>query len=152
MTYWDHNDSREVDLISGACMLIKKEVFDAVGLFDENFFMYTEETDLFYRIRKAGWKVQFLSEAEIIHFWGKSTEQLPYAMAVEARKTMEQFFRKHYGVGAVICHRLAVITASAALQGYGILLYLFSKSNKRSGARDIVIKNNRMMKWAVGLK
>lgn len=131
MSYWDHNDQREVELLSGACALIRKKVFDEVGLFDEGFFMYTEETDLFYRIKKQGWKIYFLPSAQITHFWGKSTDQIPHTMAVEARKSMELFFQKHYGLGAVIAHRAAIIFTSLFIQIYGFLMYLMSHSSEK---------------------
>lgn len=152
MSYWDHNDEREVNLLSGSCALIRKEVFEEVGLFDENFFMYTEETDLFYRIKRHGWKVYFLPSAQIIHLWGKSTEQLPYKMAVEARKTMELFFKKHYGLRAVFAHRVAVICASFFVQVFSLFMYLLAKGEERLKAKNIFLKNNFMFKWALGFK
>lgn len=152
MSYWDHNDQREVDLLSGACMLVRRKVFDEVGLFDEDFFMYTEETDFFYRIKQKEWKVYFLPSAKIEHLWGKSTEQLPYSMAVEARKTMELFFKKHYGLRAVFAHRVAVIFASFFMQVFSLFMYLLAKGEERLKAKNIFLKNNFMLRWALGFK
>lgn len=152
MSYWDHNDQKEVDLLSGACMLVRRKVFDEVGLFDETFFMYTEETDLFYRIKKQGWKVYFLPSAQITHFWGKSTDQIPYAMVVEAKKSMELFFRKHYGLGTVIAHRAVVILASFLIQIYSSFRYFTSQSVEKQKFKNIFLRNNFMLKWALGLK
>jgi len=152
ISYWNHNDEREVNLLSGSCALFRKEVFEEVGLFDEGFFMYTEETDLFYRIKRHGWKVYFLPSSQIIHLWGKSTEQLPYKMAVEARKSMELFFKKHYGLRAVFVHRVAVICASFFMQVFSLFMYLLAKGEKRLKAKNIFLKNNFMLRWALGFE
>lgn len=152
MSYWDHNDQRQVDLLSGAGMMIRKKVFDEIGLFDEKFFMYAEEPDLFYRIKKQGWIVYFLPSAQIVHFWGKSTEQLPYDMVVEARRSMELFFKEYYGTKAVISHRLTVFFTAFFFQVYGFVMYLLSREEKRLKAKRIFLTNNYMFRWTMGLK
>ncbi|MCH9680291.1 MAG: glycosyltransferase family 2 protein, partial [Deltaproteobacteria bacterium] len=63
----------EVDWVSGASVFFRREVFEAVGLFDENFFLYFEETDLCRRCREAGWKIVYLHEAVVEHDEGAAT-------------------------------------------------------------------------------
>ena len=67
-------NDRFVDFVSGCCMLIKKEVFQKVGLFDEKFFLYVEDTDFCYRVRKAGYKIFVVSSSKIFHKIHKSTQ------------------------------------------------------------------------------
>ena len=67
MSDWDHASTREVDWIQGSCLLISKKVLGEVGLFDERYFMYFEDTDLCRRIQNAGYKNIYLAEAEVIH-------------------------------------------------------------------------------------
>ena len=64
---------READFLMGACLLVRREAADAVGLFDEDFFMFSEETDWCYRFRRAGWNVLFTPDAEFVHVGGATT-------------------------------------------------------------------------------
>jgi GT2 family glycosyltransferase len=66
---------RFVDFVSGCCMLIKKEVFQNVGLFDENYFLYLEDTDLCYRVNKAVYKIVVTPKSKIFHKVNKSTQK-----------------------------------------------------------------------------
>ncbi|MDP3888448.1 MAG: glycosyltransferase family 2 protein [bacterium] len=67
---------QEVDWVSGACLLIQKEVFDKIGLFDEKFFFYFEDTDFCLRAHKAGFKIIYQPEAEMIHLGGISSQKV----------------------------------------------------------------------------
>jgi hypothetical protein len=67
---FDHESTRDVDWVSGACLFVRREAVEAVGLFDEGYFMFSEETDWCYRFRQAGWAVVFLPEAECVHVGG----------------------------------------------------------------------------------
>ena len=75
LTYLDENKSYEVDAISGSFMMMRKEVYEKVGGFDEQFFMYGEDLDLCYRIQKAGFKVFYVHSTQIIHYKGESTKR-----------------------------------------------------------------------------
>ena len=75
MRYWDHNDSREVDCLSGACILVRRRIIQWLSGFDEKIFMYADDVDLCFRIRKAGWKIQYLADHKIIHYSGASSKQ-----------------------------------------------------------------------------
>ena len=97
MQAWDTINVREVDVLLGACLLIPKAVLDETGFFDENYFMYTEEVDLCYRIQKSGKHNYWLPQASIIHYGGQSTKQAATAMFLQLYKSKLQFFRKHYG-------------------------------------------------------
>jgi len=68
------NYYRKVDYVSGACLLSQKEVFKKVGLLKEDYFMYGEDAEFCFRVKKAGWEVGVLSNIEIIHIHSKSTE------------------------------------------------------------------------------
>jgi len=95
MSFFDHDSIREVDVVKGACMMVRKEVFDRVGLFDESYFMYSEETDFCYRGKKAGYRVFFYPEGRIIHFEGGSiVDPLRYFM--ELYDSQMLFFYKHF--------------------------------------------------------
>ncbi len=103
MSWWDRNDVREVQVVTGCFMLIRKEALDGVGLMDERFFMYAEETDWCYRFGKAGWQVMFTPAAQIIHLGGQSTAQKPAEMIVQLRISILRFVGKHHGAIARWC-------------------------------------------------
>lgn len=95
----DNNKTHEVDVLSGAYMMIRKEVLDTVGGFDETFFMYGEDVDLSYRIQKAGYKNYYFAESSIIHFKGESTKKGSMNYVRMFYTAMSKFVSKHYGGG-----------------------------------------------------
>lgn len=104
MRYWDHKTVKKVDCISGCFMMIKEEVFRQVGLIDENFFMYYEETEFCLRVKKfSDFKIYYFPESEIIHFSGKSAEGIGYDALKYTYKSMIYYLRKKYGVQSVRC-------------------------------------------------
>ncbi len=91
---FDHDRVAEVDWLSGPALLVRREAADAVGLFDEDFFMFSEEVDWMTRFRRAGWKVLFLPEAEVMHVGGASHGGGIY---VENLRGHLRWFAKHHG-------------------------------------------------------
>jgi GT2 family glycosyltransferase len=89
------------DWVSGACMMLRADVLGETGLFDENFFMYTEDIDLCQRVRKSGYRVLYTPDAEIVHLGGKSRQTLSEKVALEYRRSQLYFYSKHYGRGKV---------------------------------------------------
>ncbi len=89
------------DWVSGACMMLRTELLDKVGYFDDCFFMYTEEVDYCQRVRRAGYRVLYTPEAEVIHLRGKSTEGNREKASFEYRRSQLYFYKKHYGRGKV---------------------------------------------------
>ncbi len=69
---FDHNQVRDVEFVMGACMLVRRDAIDEVGLLDEDFFLFSEETDWCFRFREAGWQVVFFPAAECVHVRGAS--------------------------------------------------------------------------------
>lgn len=95
MTWWARDDIREVEVITGCFMLVRKEAIAQVGMMDESFFMYAEETDWCYRFKNAGWKLLFTPDAQIIHLGGQSSKKAKGAMDLQLRAGILQFVLKH---------------------------------------------------------
>jgi GT2 family glycosyltransferase len=87
----------EVDSVIGACMLLRREAIGQVGLLDEGFFLFWEETDWCYRMRKAGWKIYHIPYAEVLHFQGKSAEVEKAKAKIEYYRSRYHYFRKNKG-------------------------------------------------------
>lgn len=92
----DRNQRKEVDWISGSCLLTKRSVFEKIGLLDEQFFIYVEDVDFCYRAKKAGFSVYYFPNSVVIHHIGKSTQKRKLAMLVEHHRSMYHFYRKHH--------------------------------------------------------
>jgi hypothetical protein len=99
MGWWDRNTERDVDVVSGMFMLARREAIEQVGLMDEDYFIYAEETDWCFRFWRAGWRCVFTPLARIIHRDGgsKSTMQTSVKMFVQQQKNMLIFYRKNRG-------------------------------------------------------
>jgi GT2 family glycosyltransferase len=95
----DENKVNKVDVLAGAFMMVKREVLEKVGSFDEIFFMYGEDVDLSYRIQKAGYKNYYFADSAIIHFKGESTRKSSMNYVRMFYNAMSIFVRKHYGKG-----------------------------------------------------
>ena len=96
LTYLDKNKTSEVDVLSGAFMLLRKETLDKTGLLDETFFMYGEDIDLSYRITRAGYKNYYFAESSIIHYKGESTRKSSVNYVIVFYKAMAIFAQKHF--------------------------------------------------------
>lgn len=95
MQYLDSSQINEIEIISGACMFMRRTALEKSGLLDEDFFMYGEDIDLSYRILKTGAKNYYLP-TEIIHYKGESTEKSSYRYVYVFYQAMLIFFRKHF--------------------------------------------------------
>lgn len=95
MTWWDRNDTREVDVVTGCFMLVRRDAIEQTGLMDERFFVYGEETDWCYRFKKNGWRVLFTPEAQIIHYGGQSSKAVSIEMTLQLRGSILLFIQKN---------------------------------------------------------
>jgi GT2 family glycosyltransferase len=91
---FDHDEAREADWVTGAALLVRRAATDAVGMFDESFFMFSEETDWMFRFREAGWTTWFCPDAEVVHVGGASHGGRMY---VENLRGHLRFLAKHHG-------------------------------------------------------
>jgi GT2 family glycosyltransferase len=120
---FDHDEARKVDWLFGACLLVRRDAADEVGLFDEDFFMFSEETDWCYRFRQAGWSVYFYPGAEVVHVGGASHGGTLFAENVRGHL---RFLAKHRGP------REAERGRRLLLAGVRLRLLLFRGDRRRS--------------------
>jgi GT2 family glycosyltransferase len=92
---FEHDEEREVEVVMGACMLVRREAVEQVGSLDESFFLFSEETDWCYRFEEAGWKVIFFPGAECVHVGGASHGGRMFRENVRGHL---RFLAKHRGV------------------------------------------------------
>lgn len=108
LTNKDMGKTHEVDAISGSFFFTRKSVLDKVGLFDEDYFLYAEDLDLSYRVRKAGYKIMYVPDVEVVHFKGVSSGIKSHSQEITTAKklsrvrafnsfyeTMKIFYRKN---------------------------------------------------------
>lgn len=124
LRHWPHDCPRQVPWVQGAVLAMRREMFQAVGGFDESFFMYLEETDLCYRLQARGWKTHFVPSATVAHIGGASTQQYRARMFVELAASTVRFFQHHNPrqlteliavLKATMMTRIALDTARLAL-------------------------------------
>ena len=96
---WDRQDTRVVDTVSGACMMIRRQVFEQIGLLDESCLMYWEEAELCRSAHKANWQVVHLADAEVLHYWEQGGVSITPAETIKAlwEESMLHYYRKYYG-------------------------------------------------------
>lgn len=94
--YLDEHETHEIEILSGAFMLMRKSVLDEIGLLDEAFFMYGEDIDLSYRIVKAGYKNYYFPDTKIIHYKGESTKKSSVNYVFVFYRAMIIFAQKHF--------------------------------------------------------
>lgn len=87
----DQHRSRPADWVSGSCFLVRRLAFDSVAGFDEAYFMYVEDVDLCWRLRRAGWQIWYEPAGEVVHEQGLSASQHPYRMLAAHHRSMWRF-------------------------------------------------------------
>jgi hypothetical protein len=105
---WPHDSDREVDWVIGACLLVRRKVYEQVGGFDERFFMYAEETDWQARIRQAGWKIAFTPAGEVVHLGGASGKDDAVKINRHFFDSLDMYERKHHGLPGLVALRAAM--------------------------------------------
>ncbi len=109
-----------VDVMMGAFFAIRRSVFEALAGFDEQFFIYSEEIDLFVRMKKEGWLLYLNPDATVTHYEGQSTRQVSYDMFIELYRNKLKFIRKHYGDFQFTIYKwvLFVVAITRLIPGY----------------------------------
>ncbi len=129
MTDWDHAESREVDHVIGAFFLVRRSVFEALGGFDEHFFVYLEDLDFSLRARGAGWRSFYLAEARAYHKGGGTSEQVKATRLFYSLRSRILYGYKHFSwasatglmLGTLLLEPLARLALGAARRsGKGI--------------------------------
>lgn len=143
---WDHNETKEVDWLVGACLMLKRSALEKIGPFDEGYFMFHEDTDLCYRAKKAGYRVFFAHNAHLTHFGGRSCEQRWGDFTVlKYLASKHIFIRKHYGRTALFTHRFLIVGLELARLAGALLKHLFSMANKEETKRAIKFYKTAVM-------
>ncbi|HYB60463.1 MAG TPA: glycosyltransferase [Methylomirabilota bacterium] len=152
--YRTDNRPAEVDALSGACFMMKRSIFERVGKFTETYFMYSDDLDLSYKIRKAGYRAIYLNDCTITHHGEKSSEKREDNFAdLWQRESLAQFFRQAHGRVYSATYRVAMACIAALRVGLALCLVAFGKSgfgNKRPAS--VLKKWSRIFRWAIGLE
>jgi len=141
-----YKDPIEVDSVIGACMIVRRESMDEVGLFDEDYFIFLEETDWCFRMNKKGWKVYHVPDAEVFHLSGHSKKRTPWRSQIEYYISLYKFFRKNRTPLSYLALRVfkpCKIFINLILNVFGNLITLFQKE----GLRNRLLKYYKLFIW-----
>jgi N-acetylglucosaminyl-diphospho-decaprenol L-rhamnosyltransferase len=112
----DPAEPRPVDWLSGSAVWLRRRALDEIGAWDERFFMYMEDVDLCWRLRRAGWTVAYEPAGTVVHVQGTATARRPYRMLLEHHRSAWRFARKRFtGVRAALLPFAAAYLAARAL-------------------------------------
>ncbi len=125
---------REVDWVSGAFLVVRREAFEAAGDFDEGFFLYYEDIDLCFRLRASGRRVVFLPAAVAFHEGGAVTSARPLRSRYEYRRSQLLFYRRHNGPASRFLLRLYLRAGFALLRLRGTIGEASDPSRRRFAA------------------
>lgn len=120
------NQPIEVDWVSGACMIVRREAVETVGGFDERFFLYWEDTDLCRRVKDAGWKIIYSPKLKVTHFVGKSSKYAPYHSIYQFHKSCYYLWSKNTNLPLSILLPFAFL--SLMIRGIIAVLYHYLSS------------------------
>lgn len=95
MADWDHQTPREVDWVSGACLLVRRATLEEVGALDEGFYWGSEDVDYCFRVHRAGWQVWYTPQPAITHAIGRSTIQAVIPTIIRTHRSMQRLYAKH---------------------------------------------------------
>lgn len=141
----------KVDVIPGACMMLKRAVFEQAGLLTEDYFMYAEDIDLNYKVSKLGLASYYAGKARIIHHGGRSSsrQKISQWSTIMVQRSMVKFFRKSHGHLYSLMYRGAM--GCAAVLRLAILALMFPFGD-RQGIRWAMEKWSTVLNWAVGFE
>jgi GT2 family glycosyltransferase len=132
---------RPVDWVMGAAILLRRSALDEVGLFDEDFFLYSEEVDLCLRLRRAGWEVHYVPEVTVVHHESQFTAELPERRINEMWRSRHRYWRKHHSAagarvaalatGAQYAVRAALAPLAREDAGFGPRMRLHTRDSLR---------------------
>jgi len=137
--FWNSNIPIEAGFITGAALMVRRDVLDKIGLLDENFFFYNEDLDLCRRIKKAGFKLYFLPSAEIIHIGQKAKN---IEMIYEGYRGGIYFCGKHYNKLINILYRFGVLTDISLRIAYLSIISIFYNAKE---TKNEIAQYNRVI-------
>jgi GT2 family glycosyltransferase len=148
MLWWPRDSEREVEVVSGSFMLVRRNAIDDVGLMDEDYFLYYEETDWCYRFAMAGWKKLFWPGAKIIHCHGgrNSSKQESLKMAVQMQKSCLIFFKKHRDIASYIAVCLMLVISFACRLCFWTIVLFMKHLLRKSSDHE---KKKNIENWVV---
>lgn len=129
--------TRSVDWVIGAVFMVRRSVLDQVGTFDEDFFLYGEEMELQFRIRKAGWEIVYIPEVGAIHHAGKSAGQARLNSTIHNYRGRYLFIRKHYPFYSVWAYLAKAIFALMFWTVYWAIQALLKKTENARASRNL---------------
>ena len=145
----------EAEVISGACLMIGKQIFEEVGGFSPEYFMYTEDIDLCYKVRRAGYKSYYTAAASIIHYGGGSSLQRrenSYAN-VQMREAISRFLKKTRGGPYAFIYRGAMLFAGIMRSFMLSLAFIPCALTGRSArCAASLTKWTGIIRWALGIE
>ncbi len=102
---WHASTPQRVQVIKGACLMLRRDALYEVGTLDPAYFMYTEEVDLCYRLAQAGWEIWWIPEAQVVHYGEASSRQVAQDMYLQLYRSKIQFYRKFGGEARVAYYK-----------------------------------------------
>ena len=148
MTYWDRKTSRDVEAISGACMMVRRQAVDEVGLMDENQFMYADDIDWCKRLVDARWRVYYFSDAAILHYGGESSKQMRALANLAAVKSTWYYYRKHGGKAYAYLYVIQIAFFSACKYALTMLPGRDSDETLKEVYRSSMLWSARRLLWS----
>jgi GT2 family glycosyltransferase len=156
LPYKNPNESGYVSKLYGTCLMVRREVLEQCGYFDERFFMYGEDVDLCRRITDAGWKLYYMSEVKIAHLAGgagdKTASQFGTLMTCES---ISQLMEKYHGKLGKYAYRIVIFIGSNVRLLLLLMLKIISALSflhKNRNYKSSFNKYAAMVKWSLGLK
>lgn len=148
-----HGAPRQVEMVSGACLMMRREAFEDVGLFDIEFFIFAEDADLCYKARQAGWDVLYIGDSAVLHHGGGATARKGQSKFSDVLKqeSLRVFMRKHYGPA----HSFLFVASTSANAFVRVMILGFLLTLGIGSKWDLAgsfAKWKQILRWCLGLE
>jgi hypothetical protein len=131
--YIDPSLARKVDYVQGSCLLIKHEAIQIIGMLDEKYFMYFEETDWCYRVHQMGGEVHYISESTIKHYGGSESAHYDSWKVLQYHRSLLRYYKKHYSIFSRILIRCILFIRSLIRAfGWAVVMILHPLQRKKA--------------------